>query len=302
MKSFLIAVSLMLSCSVSLVAAQEKVAEGQYQMRGVTTTKPLTRWVLFAAPSGGYHLRSEIEQQAATMRVAQIEELNDQFVPTAIGYELYRGEQKFPDIPDITASCAISDRVVCTGVAGNERAVSSAPYTPTGPFWVWMEGLFSLDMPWLFDGALNMAHPGTGKAKFNTLVVSGGTGVLIGDAVNVAALEKVKKAGQTLTVVAPSKPIPWSFRSEEGSSLEFIASEQVEVNGMKVAVKHYSSSQRSASGGFWITDSGLIIKMALSGDSAFVLAGFKQYRKIIPELPVEQNDSSINTSKQSVSH
>jgi hypothetical protein len=307
LKSFLIAFSLTLSCCASLTAAQEKVAEGQYQMRGVTSsgtpsTKTLTRWALFAAPSGGYHLRSEIEQQAASIRIPQIEELNNRFVPTAIGYELYRGEQKFPDIPDVTASCAISSSVVCTGVAGNEHAVPSVPYTPSGPFWVWMEGLFSLDMPWLFDGALNMAHPGTGKAKINTLVVSGGTGVMIGDAVNVAALEKVKKPGQTLTVVAPSKPIPWSFRSEDESSLEFIASEQVELNGMKVAVKHYGSNHRGASEGVWITDSGLIIKMALSENSGFVLAGFKQYRKIIPELPVEQSASSIDMSKQPVSH
>jgi hypothetical protein len=307
LKSFMIVFSLTLSCGASFAGAQEKVAEGQYQMRSVTAagtpaTKTLTRWSLFAAQSGGYHLRSEIEQQAASIRVAQIEELDNHFVPTAIGYELYRGEQKFPEIPNITARCTISNSVVCTGVAGNERAVPSAPYTPKGPFWMWMEGLFSLDMPWLFDGAVNMAHPGTGKAKINTLVVSGGTGVMIGDAVNVAVLERVKKPGQTLTVVAPDKPIPWSFRSAEESSFEFVASEQVEVNSTKVAVKHYSSSQRNTSGGLWITDSGLIIRMALGEGSSFILVGFKQYRKIIPELPVEQNASSIDTSRQPISH
>jgi hypothetical protein len=73
--------------------------------------------------------------------------------------------------------------------------------------------------------------------------MSGGTGVMIGDAVNIAALEKIKKP---LKVVAPGKPIPWSFRSEEETTLEFVASEHVEVNGRKVAVKHYSSNRNAS--------------------------------------------------------
>jgi hypothetical protein len=167
---------------------------------------------------------------------------------------------------------------------------------------MWIEGLFSLDMPWLFDGALNMAHPGAGKTKVNTLLVSGGTGVLIGDAVNVAALERVRKPGQTLKVVAPSKPIPWSIRSEEESSFEFVASETLDMNGAKIAVKHYNSSVKNEFGGIWVTDSGLLIRMALGENSNFRLSGFKQYRKIIPELPVEQNALHIDSSKQTVSH
>jgi len=35
---------------------------------------------------------------------------------------------------------------------------------------------------------------------------------MIGDAVNVAALEAIKKP---LTVIAPDKPTPWGFRSAE---------------------------------------------------------------------------------------
>jgi hypothetical protein len=304
LKRFRIVISLILSCCTSLVRAQEKVAEGQYQIQGVTSsgspaTKTVSRWTLFAAESGGYHLRSEVEQQTSSIRVAQVEELNDKLVPIAIGYELYRGEQKFPDIPNITASCAVSNGVVCTGVAGNDHAIASARYTPSDPFWMWVEGLTSLDMPWLFDGALNMAHPGTGKAKINTLVVSGGTGVLIADAVNIAALEQIKKP---LKVIAPSKPIPWSFRSEEEATLEFVASEHVDVNGTKVAVKHYRSNNRNASLDVWITDFGFVTKLSTGKGSELVLASFKQYRKTIPELPVEENASSIHTSKQSVSH
>lgn len=287
--------------------AQEKVAEGQYQVHGVDSsgapvTKTVTRWVLFAGPSGGYQLRSEIEQQSASIRLTQVEELNDHFVPIAIGYELHRGEPKVPDIPDITASCKFSSGVICTGVAGDEVAAPSAPYKPNGPFWMWIEDLFSLDMPWLFDGALNMAHPGTGKTKVNTMLISGGTGVMIGDAVNVAALERVRKPGQTLRVIAPSKPIPWSIRSEEESFFEFVASETLDMNGAKVAVKHYNSSTKNESRGFWVADSGLLIKMAFRENSNFTLSGFKQYRKIIPELPIEPNALNIDSSKQTVSH
>lgn len=268
MKGLLFAVWLTLILGTTLVNAQEKVAEGQYQVRGVDSsgapvTKTVTRWVLFAAQSGGYHLRSEIEQQSASIRLAQVEELNDRFVPTAIGYELYRGEQKFPDIADVTANCSLSNGVVCSGIAGNDRAVASRPFSASGPFWIWIEGLFSMDMPWLFDGALNMARPAV-KGKINTLVISGGTGFMIGDAINVAALQKVTKPGQ-VKVVAPQSPTAWSIKSEDETIFELIASEKFDIDGTKVAVKHYSTSDGEKLGGLWVTDSGLLTKKDGSG-------------------------------------
>jgi hypothetical protein len=73
------------------------------------------------------------------------------------------------------------------------------------------------------------------------------------------------------------------------------------VNGRKVAVKHYSSNNRNASLDVWTTNFWTHHQALYRRNSKFVLASFKQYRKIIPELPVEQNASSIDTSKQPVS-
>ena len=65
MERFRIAVSLISGCCTTFARAQEKVAEGQYQIQGVTSsgtpaTKTVSRWKAIA-----------------------------------IGYELYRGDQKF---------------------------------------------------------------------------------------------------------------------------------------------------------------------------------------------------------------
>lgn len=157
-----------------------------------------------------------------------------------------------------------------------------------------------MDMPWLFDGALNMARPAV-KGKINTLVISGGTGFMIGDAINVAALQKVTKPGQ-VKVVAPQSPTAWSIKSEDETIFELIASEKFDIDGTKVAVKHYSTSDGEKLGGLWVTDSGLLTKMVVDENSNFILSSFKQYKKIIPELPVAPNAPRMDTSKQTVAH
>ncbi len=281
--------SLLLLCG-ALTQAQQTVAEGEYEMRGVAESgaslaKSAARWVL-GKSSGGYHLESEIQNQPAGMRVVQIEELDDRLVPIAIGYELYRKDQK---APGITARCEFSSGViVCTGASGKNRAVASKPYRPSGPFWLWMEGLFSLDMPWLMDGAVNMAQLEKGEASVATLTVSGGSAVMIGDAINVAKLEAIRATGQTLVVMAPDKPIAWGFSSDEESPLQFVATENLEVNGTKVAARHYTLTNGNAATNLWIAGSGLLIKLAgLGGPGEFVLTNYKQYKKLIPELQVE---------------
>src|SRR5207253_4065644 len=108
--------------------------------------------------------------------------------------------------------------VICAGNSGKDQSAPSCPYKPDGPFWMWMEGLFSLDMPWLFDGTLNMAHSDTGKVTIEALIVSGGSGVMIGDAINVAKLEAIRRPGQTVTVVAPAKPLIPELPVEGSSS------------------------------------------------------------------------------------
>lgn len=73
----------------SVCFAQDKVAEGEYQISSAGAHKTATKWVLFAKPSSGYRLESEIQNQPAGLRVVQIEELTEQLIPTAVGYELY---------------------------------------------------------------------------------------------------------------------------------------------------------------------------------------------------------------------
>jgi hypothetical protein len=289
MRTSLIVALLALGLFGIALHAQDKAADGEYEMRSVSTrgaslAKTATRWVLTRTP-GGYHLESEIQNQPAGMRVVQIEELNEGFAPVRIGYALYRNDQKDPGI---TATCEFSNGpIICSGMSGTDRAAPSEPYKPSGPFWLWMEGLFSLDMPWLLDGAVNMAHLDKGKANIATLTVSGGSAVMIGDAVSVAKLEAVKTPGQTLTVIAPDKPIPWGFSSDEESPLEFIGIESLDVGGAKLAAKHYTFTNGNQPTNLWIAGSGLLIKMADAAHGEVLLANYKQYKKFIPELPVE---------------
>jgi hypothetical protein len=88
----------------------------------------------------------------------------------------------------------MSDAVVCKGTSGADSVGASEPYTPNGPYFLWMakDGLSAVDMPWLLDGAVNMAHLENGVAELATVNVFGGTAVTLGDAVNVAALEELK--------------------------------------------------------------------------------------------------------------
>jgi hypothetical protein len=289
MRISLISGLLVLWLSGVAACAQDKVAEAEYEAHGASNTgasitKTATRWLLTTTSSGGYHLESEIQNQPAGMRVVQTEELNEQFVPLAIGYRLYRKDQQSPGI---TANCELSSAVICSGESGADRAAASKPYKPTGPFWLWMEGVFSLDLPWLLDGAVNMAHLESGKTQVATLSVFGGTAVMLGDAVNIAKLEAIQRPGQTLNVIAPNKPIAWKLSTKEESPLELVGTETLEINGTKVAVKHYTFGKGDKPMNLWTAGSGLVVKF-----NNMVLANYKQYRKLIPELPTQGQPAS----------
>jgi hypothetical protein len=273
---------------------QARVAEGEYQLtssQGAPAAKTATQWVLTSNRPGRFHLESEILNQPTGMRVVQVEELDEKLVPVAIGHELYREDQKHPDI---VATCAFAAHTVtCNGRSGKDKAEPSPPYKFAGPFWLWIEGLFSLDMPWLLDGAVNMAHLDQGKADVISLTVSGGSGVMIGDAVSVAKLKAVQQPGQKLFVVAPSKPIPWDFNTDETSPLEFVGSESVDLEGTKVSTRHYTFTNGGQPMHLWIAPPGILVKLAQGdGDGDFVLTHYKQYRSLIPELPVEPQTSA----------
>jgi hypothetical protein len=159
-----------------------------------------------------------------------------------------------------------------------------------------MEGLNALDLAWLLDGAVNMPQVTPGKIEISTVIVSGGSGVLIGDALNIALLQATSKSlNKPLTVVAPDRPIPWRFRSDAGSVMEFVASETAELDGTRVAVRHFASGGKKDKSNIWITDSGLLLKCDF-GDHAYVLGKYRQYKKLIPEMAVENHSSKAGVA------
>jgi len=272
--------------------AQEKIAEGEYQVVAPTAAsatsaaQTTSHWILFDDHSGYLRLESEIQRQRFGMRVIQIEYLDDGLVPRAIGYDFYRKDDQ---VPSITAKCEFSTgSMVCTGHSAKDEAVPNSPYKLPGPFWMWIEGLSSFDLPWLIDGGINLAHLNKESSSISTLVVSGGSGVMIGDAINIAALQSI---GKPLTVIAPGKPILWSFRSAEESSLNLVGLESTEFQGSKIAVKHYTLIGNNNPGEIWVTKSGLLTKLVLAKHATFVLSSYKQFRQIVPELAVEKTGS-----------
>ena len=284
------AVFLISYLSGTAVFAQDKIAEGEYEISGTSpagasVTKTVSRWVLTGRSTGGFHLESEIQGQPQGMRIVQIEELDQRYVPVTIGYELYREGQK---VPSLSANCNLSGAVTCTGASGADRAKPSKPYKPVGPFWLYMDGVTSIDLPWLLSGAVNMAHLENGKVDVATLSVFGGTAVMLGDAVNVARLQAVMRPGQTLNVVAPQKPIPWELSIKEESPLEIIGKETIEINKTEIAVKHYRYVSGNDAMNLWTAGNGIVVKLA-----NFTLVNYKQYRQLIPELATESQATEL---------
>ena len=282
-------IALLLALGVgSRVSAQEKIAEGEYLIVVATASdtskgQTISHWVLFDDHSGHFRLESEIQRQRSGMRVIQVENLSEGLVPTAIGYDFYRKDDQ---VPSITAKCEFSSgSMVCTGHSAKDEAAPNTPYKIPGPFWMWIEGLSSCDLPWLIDGGINLAHLEKGGSSLFTLVVSGGSGVMIGDAINIAALQSI---GKPLKIIAPDKPIPWSFRSAEESSVSFVGLESAQFQGSQVAVRHYTLNGSDNQGDIWITTSGLLTKLVMKKETMFVLSSFKQFRQIVPELAVEK--------------
>jgi hypothetical protein len=260
------------------IVAQDKVGEGEYEARvvdtGVLSGRTTSRWTLHSKRSGGYLLRSEIVGPSDMQgKFLQVEELNKNLVPTAIGYELYLKDQKHAIAAD---KCEfVNDSITCR-VRSVEGAFACKSYKHIGPFWFWVDNLFAIDLPWLMGGAVNMAHLEKGMVPLSVITLGGnGTGV------------------------------DCDITSEDEGLLEFIAAEILEVTGTKVAVKHYSLK----SGGskpidldttdLWITESGIMIKLSDANEGLdFVLVNYRQYKKLIPELPVEPKAPKRQKAKQ----
>jgi hypothetical protein len=300
MKTALLIAALACGLSGPQLPAQEKIAEGEYQAQfaaadGVLKARTVTRWILYGNAAGGYRLQSQILNVPTGLRVVQVEELNHRLVPTMIGYELYRNDEKEAGI---VVRCKFSNSAVtCGGEFEKKPVPASSPYKQDGPFWLWMEGLFALDMPWLLDSTVNMAHLEKGATKVPTISVLGGTAVLIGDAVSVAKLKEAG-VGDKLVVVAPDKPTPWELYSDDESLLELIGTATGEVDSAKVVAKRYTFKNGDKPMDLSVTESGILIRMSGAGEGGdLVLANYRQYKKLIPELPLEPQNKDARPEK-----
>jgi hypothetical protein len=257
-------IAALLACGLSGLPAlaQNKVAEGEYEGRavldsGTTSARKASRWTLHGKGQGGYRLRSEIlgppDMQG---RIFQTEELNEKLVPTMIGYEAYMKDHK-KAIGDM--GCTFANALATCHGRFDQGAFSCKPYKYVEPFWFWVDNLFAIDMPWLIGGAVNMAHLNEGKVPLSVVTLAGG-----------------------------GKDVECDLSSEEEGPLGFIASESLEVSGTKVAVKHYTFASGNKPMDLWITESGVLIKLSDADEGlVYVLVNYKQYKKLIPELPVE---------------
>ena len=264
MRTSLIAAVLALSFCRTSALAQDKVAEGEYAMQitaasGAVSLKTATRWTLYRKSPGGYRLRSEILGPPDLQgRLFQVEELDDKLVPTALGMEAYLTGQKRPIA---TLNCDFANGSITCHMQSEEGAFTCKPYKHNGPFWFWVENLFVLDLPWLTGGAANMAHLEKGKVPIAVVTFAGGG----------------KNAACDLT-------------AEEEGPLEFVETANLEVAGVEVAAKHYTMKSGEEVEDLWISNSGLLLKMSdRKEEGDFVLANYRQFKKLIPELPAESD-------------
>ena len=244
-----------LSCG-TFISAQDRVAEGEYRTSPVSPkAKIATRWVLYSKVPSGYHLVSEIQGMPNGRRFLQIEDLDNHFVPASLGYEAYTSDNSSPVA---MAQCKfVNGMITCSGTPEKQGSSICQPYKYTGTFWLSIEGLFTLDLPWLLGGAANMAFS-RGDTSIATIVTSANG-----------------EDGQCY------------FNTDEKEQLRFIESTFTEIDGKKVHAKHYSLGDGSKLTDLWIADSGIVIKM-----DDFVLANYIQFKEIIPEIKIEDHKLS----------
>ena len=279
----------------------QKVAEGEYKIRAASgggAEAVATHWVL-SRKGSGYHLVSQIRSVPETIKVLQIEELDRDLVPTAIGYEGYLKSEPKPgtaftcrfDRSSILcfgrAECKfVRQSVTCTDPEVPPDAfLLSAPYEFKGPFCLWIDNLFALDMAWLLGGAVNMSHLTSGKGTLTTLTVYGGPGWILGDAVESARIEEAEIPKGIFFGANPAAD--WDFSSEEVGSLEYVGHENLEINDKAVAIRHYIYKVNEEPIDVWLSDSGMLVKLR-AGDGELILSNYKQYKSLIPELRVDQ--------------
>jgi hypothetical protein len=269
------------------LCAQEKVAEGEYQVVPSGSRSGSNHWVLTTRPSGGYLVRSEIQRPAEGIRVVQSQELNEQLVPASVGYELYlKGHTE----PDVSMRCGFAANVItCDGQSEKGTAPRSKPYPYKSAFLLAVRELSRFDFAWLAAGLLNMAHLNGGKTPVRTIRVAGGAALELTDDINIAVLQAVMTSKQKFTAIRPQNYTEWEFISadDDVEMLAFVATEDLQLNGNKVAARHYSLNSSGQTLHFWIADPGILLKLNNGDERGYVLTSYKQYKKLIPAVSVE---------------
>jgi hypothetical protein len=272
------------------LTAQEKVAEGEYTLSPARVVAPQRHWVLLSLPSGGYLLRSEIQDPKAGIRVLQLEELNGDFVPSSIGYELYLKDQTEPTV---IVNCTFShNSILCDGKSEKGTAERSKPYPYKGPVLFSVRDLSRFDFAWLMCGAVNMAHLDSGKIPLRTVHLTGGAALELTDDINIAALKAVTTPNQKFTAIRPEGYTEWEFVSADGDedTLSFVGTEDVKLGATTITARHYSIALGRANMNLWLAPPGLVVKITFGENAEYVLTHYRQYRKLIPQIEVESPD------------
>jgi hypothetical protein len=235
--------------------AQEKVAEGEYHMRGAAQDSgsgksAMDHWVLYTRKQGGYRLQSEVTSAAGTGAIViQTEELDDQLSPISITVRLYTRE----DIkkPFSMLSCRLwTAEIGCK--AGNEELILDDSIDQKSPILFAVTSLEHVDLMWMIAGAINRAHFEENKASVPTLVL------------------RDSEDGPELV-------------QTEIDALHADGPDPLEIRGAKVPARRYSFGNSGIK--CWLAGSGLLLKMENKEGSIIELEKFKQYKKLVPELP-----------------
>jgi hypothetical protein len=234
-------------------AAQDKVAEGEYHMRGASEGSGKTamdHWVLYTRKQGGYRLQSEVTSAAGTGAIViQTEDLDDQLSPTAITIRLYTREDTKK--PFLMLSCRLGTGQIGCKAGGEELNLASS-IDQKGPILFAVTSLEHVDLMWMMAGAINRAHFEESKASVPTLVLQEGE-----DGPELAQTE--------IDVLHAEGPDP------------------LEIHGAKVPARRFSFENSRIK--CWLAASGLPLKMENEEGAVIELEKFKQYKKLVPELP-----------------
>jgi hypothetical protein len=256
-KSPLIQRTLIAALSAVLLAApaagQEKVAEGEYRLRRSASEGRSTafdHWILYTRKQGGYRLESEVTAaRDKGVIVIQTEELTEQMNPTAIAIKLYTRENTRKPFSQL--SCRLTaEQIECQ--AGGQPLGIHAETAQKGPVLLAITDLEGIDMPWMVAGAISRAHLEEGTVQVPTLLLQDG------------------EDGPELA-------------QKEIDRLQIGDKETVEVRGANIPARRYSLENHTIK--CWVANSGLLLKMQNEDGSVIELEKFKQYKKLIPELP-----------------